>query len=296
MKLRLFFIFCQLMLLKEISANELFSPSIPELFSCENMQENLKELFEKNPEKNFVFHIHGRGKYPEKAINYLPKFEEKYDVITMMFIWDAWSSWYSRPVQNAIQSASRLVFCLEQFQKFKYENKMLVNNRSLHFIIHSMGNIILKEILENYELSHLDTKLFDNIILNAADVPSKNHKAWLQKLRMSEKVYVTLNDNDAVLAASNLIDFSVLGTRRLGSHFEDSVPFDFDSTLKFFYLDFDKLSFLGHRHFLVEDDSKERAITKVYKHLFNNNLNDYPVKYKVSEKYPNLLIFYPGKK
>ena len=49
MKLRLFFGLCSLIFLNETHARELFILGQPDLFSCENMQENLKPLLVQNP-------------------------------------------------------------------------------------------------------------------------------------------------------------------------------------------------------------------------------------------------------
>ncbi|OFZ21861.1 MAG: hypothetical protein A2202_00345 [Bdellovibrionales bacterium RIFOXYA1_FULL_36_14] len=291
MRLKLFFVLCSIILLNQIYANELLILDQPGLFSCEDMQGHLKQLLEQNPNKNFVFYVHGRGKHPQKAFSYLPEFQSEYNVVTMMFAWDSWSNWYTRPTENALAVAPRLITCLGEFQKFKEQNKTLLKNRLTHFILHSMGNIILKEILENYPVLQLDQKLFDSIILNAADVPSKNHNYWLQKLQLSKKVYVTLNGDDIVLAASRHIDFSGQGSRRLGTRFEDPVLWDFDASIKFYYLDFDKLSFLGHRHFFTGDGSREKYVTQIYRYLLTHTAGDFPVKYKASSQYPNHLIF-----
>jgi len=292
MKLRLFFGLCSLIFLNETHARELFILGQPDLFSCENMQENLKPLLVQNPKKNFVFYVHGRGEHPKKALDYLPKFQSEYNVITMMFTWDSWINWYTRPVENALSVAPRLITCLEEFQRFKNQNRALLKNRLSYFILHSMGNIILKEILENYPTMQLDQKLFNSVILNAADVPSKNHNDWLEKLDLAPQVYVTLNDDDIVLAASTFIDFSSEGTRRLGTRFEDPVRWDLDAPVKFYYLDFDRLSFFGHRHFFTNESSRERYVTRVYRHMLTRPTEDFPVKYKVSSQYPNHLIFY----
>ena len=291
MRLKLFYVLCSLIVLNPIYASELLILDQPGLFSCEDMQGHLKLLLEQNPHKNFVFYVHGRGKHPQKAFNYLPKFQSEYNVVTMMFTWDSWSNWYTRPAENALEEAPRLITCLEEFQKFKENNKTLFKNRLAHFILHSMGNIILKEILEQYPVLQLDQLLFDSIILNAADVPSKNHNEWLQKLQLSKKVYVTLNGDDIVLAASRHIDFSGQGTRRLGTRFEDPVLWDFNNSIKFYYLDFDRISFLGHRHFFTSEGSREKYVTQIYRYLLTAKVGDFPVKYKASSQYPNHLIF-----
>ena len=148
MKFRLFCVLYSLLILNEIYANELFILGQPNLFACENMQKNLKQLLEQNPRQNFVFYVHGRGKHPQKALNYLPQFQTAYNVVTMMFTWDSWSTWLTRPVDNALEMAPRLITCLEEFQKFKNQNSALFKNRFAYLVLHSMGNIILKEILE----------------------------------------------------------------------------------------------------------------------------------------------------
>jgi hypothetical protein len=262
------------------------------LISCEQMEDVLISLINNNPEKNIVFYVHGRGKYPERVRSYVPHFEESYNIKVIGFIWKAWNHWYKRPYHSAIKTAPRLLKCLNEFQKFKLKNIELFAGKHVTFLVHSMGNVIMKEILQNYDMSNLRNDLFDQVILNAADVPRKNHKDWLKNLHLSPKIFITINNDDPVLASSALSDFSNEGGRRLGAKVKDPFVPARDAITQVSYLDIDNLSYIGHRHFAdVIGKDKVRKIEKLFNYLFNNELGDFPIKYKRSKKFNNYLIF-----
>lgn len=79
-----------------------------------------------------------------------------------------------------------------------------INPSKLSLIVHSMGNYLLERTL--YDKNNLPLK-FWNIVSHQADVKASNHASWLSGLfgYSANKLYVTVNVLDAVLAASNLL-------------------------------------------------------------------------------------------
>ena len=56
-----------------------------------------------------------------------------------------------------------------------------------------------------------ETRVFDNIVLNAADVDLKGHKRWTNKLKYARRVYATINEEDIILGWSQHINPERLG-------------------------------------------------------------------------------------
>ncbi|MCU0371549.1 MAG: hypothetical protein MUC31_09045 [Bacteroidales bacterium] len=70
----------------------------------------------------------------------------------------------------------------------------------LGLFMHSLANYLLELSLANGQLSGIHEDLFDNLILNAPAVASKNHHEWIEKLDMQKRAYICYNDIDFNLA------------------------------------------------------------------------------------------------
>ena len=53
--------------------------------------------------------------------------------------------------------------------------------------------------------------MFDNIVLNAADVDLDPHEEWTDTLKYARRVYATINERDRILDASDVINPDRLG-------------------------------------------------------------------------------------
>ena len=70
-------------------------------------------------------------------------------------------------------------------------------------MLHSMGNYLLERTLKSSALRG-SLPLFDNIAMCAADVNNPAHAEWLDQLQPRNRLYVTINEDDAALHASRL--------------------------------------------------------------------------------------------
>lgn len=77
---------------------------------------------------------------------------------------------------------------------------------------HSMGNLVLKRMLENDLSARFNGKQWiDNLVLNAACVPAK-HTEWLGKAQFARCILVHYNPDDRTLKGAQLVS----GNRKLG--------------------------------------------------------------------------------
>ncbi len=79
-----------------------------------------------------------------------------------------------------------------------------------------MGNYLYKYALIS-SLTQANPLLFSNIVLVAADVNNEGHEIWVDKLRVREEVYITINEDDFALKASRL-KFGAQQKARLGHY------------------------------------------------------------------------------
>ena len=70
-------------------------------------------------------------------------------------------------------------------------------------MLHSMGNYLLERTLKSSALRG-NLPLFDNIAMCAADVNNPAHAEWVDRLQPRNRLYVTINEDDAALHASRL--------------------------------------------------------------------------------------------
>jgi hypothetical protein len=81
---------------------------------------------------------------------------------------------------------------------------------SFNLLLHSLGNYMFEQFIRKPIFSS-ETRMFDNIILNAADVDLAPHEQWTNSLKYARRVYATINERDSILDASDVINPDRLG-------------------------------------------------------------------------------------
>lgn len=236
--------------------------------SAADIRSVLENFTENYPDKNILFYVHGRSKTFDSEYESSIEMEKVYNVKVIMLRWNSWLSPIQRPVDNAKKASQLLNDSLEEFNNLKLLRSDLFARRKLLFLSHSMGNITLKNYMENFNSSSLDPNLFDSMVLSGADVPFREHDKWLSQVDFTTNLSVIVNQNDIVLKASTMLDFPELNFRddRLGLGFgldRDGI-FSRHSAPNATYFDITKINKAGHRHFL----STREDVRYLYHHLF----------------------------
>ena len=214
---------------------------------CAPSKAALSEYFKyvRKQRKACVFYIHGFDKRFVNSISQANEIAERYGVGVILF------SWPSRPGGNigerymrARAIARNSIVALDRSFEMLFSNVSEWSDKkreiSLNLLIHSLGNYIFKGFVSDPMFS-CETRVFDNIVMNAPDVDLKGHEKWTDSLVYSRHVYVTINDKDGVLGASDfLINPSRLGNtaRNLASN-----------RLTYFDLSNGESVRKGHQHF-----------------------------------------------
>ncbi len=248
------------------------------------------ENFTKNyPDKNILFYVHGRSKTFDSEYESSMEMEKEYNVKVIMLRWNSWLSPIQRPVNNAKKASQLLSDSLEELNNLKMNRPELFANRKLLFLSHSMGNITLKNYIENFDSSNLERNLFDSMVLSGADVPFREHDKWLTRVEFTSKLSVVVNHNDIILKASTMLDFPDLNFRddRLGLGFgldRDGV-FSRHSAANATYIDLTKVNKTGHRHFL----SKRSDVRYLYHYLFLETTEAFKLPFKKKDNLITIL-------
>lgn len=174
----------------------------------------LQEL--KDNDKDCVFYIHGFFKTFEESIDQAHRISVLYDVGVIVFSWPSKParSWVGDQYQEAKCIASVSVAALDRtFEKFCSVIDQKIEDRqgfSINLLIHSLGNYMFEKYIRD-PIFQRETRVFDNIVLNAPDVDHKGHRQWMEKLKYSKRVYVTINEDDDILGLSRAVNPDRLG-------------------------------------------------------------------------------------
>lgn len=260
-------------------------------FDVSNVEEAMTELFSEGDVGYINVFVHGRGKHPEKGFGVMSEVEKTYGVKSIMFHWPSWKSAVERPVGNAVSAAEDLSRFLSALNTYVRVHPVRMFGVNLSLVVHSMGNIVFKEMIDNYyQAGEFKYNLFSNLVLNAADVPAREHKLWVDRIDFSLQNFVTYNDNDIVLFGSEQLDrfnndFEEYEGTRLGKDLEkvtDGKKRYLSQNAK--YLNLSKITFTGHRHFLVGDKEKNIELKNLFSRIMKGRvpfLNNRDGVYKV---------------
>lgn len=84
--------------------------------------------------------------------------------------------------------------------------KELMGNGQLNLFFHSMGNIVLMNMVNDGWMGKFNNKKWvDNLILNAPCVAQRNHKKWLAEIHFASHIYVHYNPHDFTLGGAYLM-------------------------------------------------------------------------------------------
>ncbi|WP_372366171.1 alpha/beta hydrolase [Candidatus Uabimicrobium sp. HlEnr_7] len=205
--------------------------------------------------KKLLLYVNGKGPEPLRSqISVIPYIEKHYDVEVCMFRWPSFGWIVGYPIKNAKNSSDELQLCLQKMKGYLAQNK-----KSCSLFVHSMGNIVLQNFLKNYE-NTLPDVLFDNVILNAADIHFENHEQLLKKINFAQRIYIPYSRCDRVLRLSQI--FKNKGRLRLGqAGYTDNSPA--------IYVDFSEVTGIYHEYFRGPSPYKKLAIRHFFYEVFH---------------------------
>lgn len=161
--------------------------------------------------KSCVFFVHGFNQSFKKNLEKSLALEKQHDVEVIAFSWPSnpggfKTKEYRNAKRTAIASMGALDSTLEKLGAYLKEpfNREALDacNVKFSFMSYSLGNYLF----QNYVIGSAyenETSIFDNVVLCQADVDNKGHASWVDLIETGKRVYVTINENDAVLKWSD---------------------------------------------------------------------------------------------
>lgn len=167
------------------------------------------------PEKrDIVVYTEGMGKIFTTNVERALLMRLQYHVNVIMFDYASINTTY-RPARNfnfarsnARMSAPHYFRLLTTIQQARQNKEDWIDQIKVTTFCHSMGNIILMEMMKSQPFEQLnDSPFLDNVVINAACVPSKRHHQWVENIRFANKVYIHYNRSDWQLKGAHLLTF-----------------------------------------------------------------------------------------
>ncbi len=168
---------------------------------------------------DWLVSVHGDNKTFTTAIWRGLDIQYKYNVNVLVFSWPSKDpnvgglKNYKNSQKNLVKSYGHFIQLLLLIKKFRNTHSKPTAGQHISLFCHSLGNQYLQMLASDNDHVLDFSGLFDNVILNAAAVDQKNHKAWLEKIRMQQNLYVTANKQDVNLKGLHIF---TKGGKQLG--------------------------------------------------------------------------------
>lgn len=168
---------------------------------------------------NWLVFVHGDNKTFVTSVWRGLDIQYKYNVNVLVFSWPSKDPEvgglknYKNSQVNLVKSYGHFIQLLLFLKKFRNMRPEQMAGKHISLFCHSLGNQYLQMLASDDDHLPDFSGLFDNVILNAAAVDQKNHKTWLEKIRMQQNLYVTANKQDVNLKGLHIF---TKGGRQLG--------------------------------------------------------------------------------
>lgn len=233
---------------------------------------------------NWLFFVHGAGKTFQRAVWRAFDIAHYHDMNVVAYSWpsanprDLSFKGFKYQLMKYQQSLPHFKKSFEIMKSFK--KNCMEEGESLNLMLHSMGNMLLEDLINNKDLDDMPNDLFDNLILNAASVKEENHKSWVEQLDMQKRIYITMNRGDVNLKGVRafLRQGIQLGQKVKSPPAENAIYVNFTKAIGF------KLPpGKSHTYFMAETAEKHPEITAFYQDILNGKEIDVKnsLRYKV---------------
>ncbi|MCG8493061.1 MAG: alpha/beta hydrolase [Sneathiellales bacterium] len=147
---------------------------------------------------------------------------------------------------------------------------------TLNLLCHSMGNYLLKYTLKPSE-TNATNLIFDNINLVAADANNEDHRDWVGKMDVRNRLNIVINENDSALGVSRLKPGDEQKAR-LG-HYTRNL-----NSVNATYIDVTKSDHIGDEHTYFKGDValKNKELRELFTQIFNGKSVEGELTYKAS--------------
>lgn len=204
--------------------------------------------------RDIVLYAEGMGKIFTANVLRAQLMNTQYNVNVVMFDYASTNTTYKPSKnfnfarENARLSAGQYYNLLLQIQQARRADEPWISGVRFTTFSHSMGNIMMREMMLTQNLQPLnDYPFVDNLVLNAACVPQKDHAEWVEQMKFARSIYIHHNRKDIQLKGAHLLTMKKqLGEKISGRkasnatyvNFHDAVGFKHTYFMNFPYNDY----------------------------------------------------------
>ncbi len=166
-------------------------------------------------ERDCVMFIHGFNQTLRKNLRKCWELEHTYGVDVVAFSWPSNPGGFLITEYRRAQAAARISVmaldrALEKLGLYLHDQLIPDCRVSFNLLSHSLGNYLFENFVNDPVFTG-QTRIFDNLVLHQADVNHRDHYGWVNDLRYSKRVLVTINENDKTLDWSDTFNPDRLG-------------------------------------------------------------------------------------
>lgn len=223
---------------------------------------HLDELMHSLPRNNWVIYTEGMGKTFAGNVERGLLMQQIYHVNVLLFDYasihpqlNLWKN-YQFSVHNSFQSYRQYISVLQEIARIQQTTDFF-SKLHLTLFFHSMGNIMLREILRHRSEETASFPKVNNLILNAACVPRQQHSKWLSQVSFAERIYVNYNPSDKKLKGAWFMSLN----RKLGC--KPGLPDSSQVT----YINFKPVVQQTHNYFLNIPERSFRLSSELYQYF-----------------------------
>jgi len=199
------------------------------------------------PERNrpWVVYTEGMGKFFTSDVDRGMKMAAQYGVNVILLDYPSITAHrkqlgnYFFAKRNATVAYQDFLPVLDTVQMLQDAHQL--GERGVNLFFHSMGNIVMRQIIRNHKLDQINNTVWvNNLILNAACIPQHGHKKLLDQINFAKHIYINYNPGDYTLGGAYLI------SKRYQLGKQVRKPLSSKAT----YINFNTLAGKGHSNFL----------------------------------------------
>jgi len=213
--------------------------------------------------RDFLVYVDGHGKTFDQILERGFEVSKRFNINLIIFDWPTDYMALRKTAYNADEITPAFVSTMADLDLLRRKS---FGHSTISVIFHSMGNHILKNIIDQRLQDYLPHDMFSNIIMNAPAVKQFRHNRWVDKLHIQDRIYVTINDDDRPLHGAMVLRMArQLGTGYRGNPASNAI-----------YVNFSEIATTEHNLFLGRSlaEINNVQIYRFYQEAFQGNQVD----------------------
>lgn len=227
---------------------------------------------------DWLLFVHGDGKTYNESVQRGFDIQNTYNVNLIVFSWPSelpninGLKNFKNSERNVTESEGHFNQLLSFMKDFKERNRSFQEEASLSMLLHSLGNLHLKELIDSTNSERIGDTIFENIIMNSAAVNRENHEDWVEKLSFQKRIYITNNHYDYSLKGLHI--YTKHGNQ-LGEEFNGAMAKNANYVHFTEAVGFRTPTSNTHTYFIGEIPRQSKNIREFYNTIFQGNQIDF---------------------